>query len=289
MLSPNTWDWLSPLGWIEWPFQPWTKQRWSDACWRPLAPASDTYAQADYGRIHQELGRKGVTLMLLWEEYCAQVGDEHSADNPVKPWRYSQFCENYRQFSKRLKRSMRQVHRAGEKLFIDFAGPTIALMVHGQEVGPANIFVAAMLGVALALQHFSHRGGAGHADAFAPGHQPLGRPLGLVLVALGQVLSHGGETAFVGTAHVAGNTVATVQGLYRMGGNSQLQRQANQGVGHAVAVALEFDVAVDVHAHGFEDRPFPGLHRQGHPSGPGRRFAQTRWRDFLAAFKRHAG
>jgi transposase len=105
---------------------------------------SDIYAQADYGRIHQELGRKGVTLMLLWEEYCAQVGDEHSADNPVKPWRYSQFCENCRQFAKRLKRSMRQVHRAGEKLFIDFAGPTIALMVQGQEVGRANIFVAAM-------------------------------------------------------------------------------------------------------------------------------------------------
>jgi transposase len=104
----------------------------------------DTYAQADHGRIHQELGRKGVTLMLLWEEYCAQVGDEYSADNPVKPWCYSQFCENYRRFAKRLQRSMRQVHRAGEKLFIDFAGPTIALKVHGQEVGRANIFVAAM-------------------------------------------------------------------------------------------------------------------------------------------------
>lgn len=105
---------------------------------------SDSYAQADFGRIHQELARKGVTLMLLWEEYCAQVGDEHSADNPVKPWRYSQFCENYRQFAKRLKRSMRQVHRAGEKLFIDYAGPTIALIDGGQEVGQANLFVAAM-------------------------------------------------------------------------------------------------------------------------------------------------
>ena len=105
---------------------------------------SDIYAQADYGRIHQELARKGVTLMLLWEEYCAQVGCEHSADKPVKPWRYSQFCENYRQFAKRLKRSMRQVHRAGEKLFIDYAGPTIALVVRGQEIGRANIFVAAM-------------------------------------------------------------------------------------------------------------------------------------------------
>ena len=105
---------------------------------------SETNGQADYGRIHQELGRKGVTLMLLWEEYCAQTSDEHSATNRIKPWRYSQFCENYRQFARRLKRSMRQVHRAGEKLFIDYAGPTEALTAHGQEVGRANIFVAAM-------------------------------------------------------------------------------------------------------------------------------------------------
>lgn len=106
------------------------------------APA--TYAQADYGRIHQELRRKGVTLMLLWEEYCAQVSDEHNPEHPTKAWRYSQFCENYRQFTKSLKRSMRQTHRAGEKLFIDFAGPTIALTQQGKELGRANIFVAAM-------------------------------------------------------------------------------------------------------------------------------------------------
>lgn len=105
---------------------------------------SGSYAQADFGQMHQELGRKGVTLMLLWDEYCAQASDEHSAGNGGKPWSYSQFCENYREFSKRLKRSMRQVHRAGEKLFIDYAGPTVALMVHGQEVGRANIFVAAL-------------------------------------------------------------------------------------------------------------------------------------------------
>ena len=86
---------------------------------------SGSYAQADFGQMHQELGRKGVTLMLLWDEYCAQASDEHSAGNGGKPWSYSQFCENYRQFAKRLKRSMRQVHRAGEKLFIDFAGSTI--------------------------------------------------------------------------------------------------------------------------------------------------------------------
>ena len=69
---------------------------------------------------------------------------EHSVDSALKALRYSQFSENYRQFAKRLKRSMRQVHRAGEKMFIDYAGPTIALMAHGQEVGRATIFVAAM-------------------------------------------------------------------------------------------------------------------------------------------------
>ena len=111
-----------------------------------------TFARPDYGRIHQELRRKGVTLMLLWQEYSAQVDDEgdievngqHRANHGVKALRYSQFSENYRQFAKRLKRSMRQTHRAGEKMFIDYAGPTIALFEHGVEVGRANIFVATM-------------------------------------------------------------------------------------------------------------------------------------------------
>jgi hypothetical protein len=96
---------------------------------------ASTFARPDYGRMHQELRRKGVTLMLLWQEYSAQVGEEHCEQSPLKALRYSQFSENYRQFAKRLKRSMRLVHRAGEKMFIDYAGPTIALMVHGQEVG----------------------------------------------------------------------------------------------------------------------------------------------------------
>ena len=104
------------------------------------AQQAPTYARPDYGRIHQELRRKGVTLMLLWEEYCAQVSDEHTPEQPVRALRYSQFCENYRQFAKRLKRSMRQTHHAGEKLFIDYAGPTIALT----DGSRANIFVAAM-------------------------------------------------------------------------------------------------------------------------------------------------
>jgi len=91
------------------------------------------FVQPDYGRIHQELRRKGMTLMLLWEE--------HSTQHPGQTThRYSQFCENYRRYAKSLKRSMRQVHRAGEKLFIDYAGPTLELI----DGSRAHIFVAAL-------------------------------------------------------------------------------------------------------------------------------------------------
>lgn len=98
---------------------------------RPERPAG--FAIPDYGRIHQELRRKGVTLILLWEEYQAEYAGQQT-------WRYTQFCEHYRKFARTLKRSMRQIHRAGEKLFIDFAGPTLGLN-DGTRV---HIFVAAM-------------------------------------------------------------------------------------------------------------------------------------------------
>jgi transposase len=91
------------------------------------------HVQPDFGRIHQELRRKGMTLQLLWEEYQAEHTDSQT-------YRYSQFCDNYRRFAKQLKRSMRQVHRAAEKLFIDYAGPTLALT----DGGRAHIFVSAM-------------------------------------------------------------------------------------------------------------------------------------------------
>ena len=91
------------------------------------------HVQPDYGRLHHELRRKGMTLMLLWEEHRADYAD-------VQTYSYSQFCENYRRFAKQLKRSMRQVHRAGEKLFIDYAGPTIVLA----DGTRAHIFVAAL-------------------------------------------------------------------------------------------------------------------------------------------------
>jgi transposase len=95
------------------------------------------YAQPDYALIHQELKRKGVTLQLLWEEHAAAHGE--------RAHRYSQFCAHYHEYRGTLARSMRQVHRAGEKVFIDYSGDTVAVIdAKSGEVLAAEIFVAAL-------------------------------------------------------------------------------------------------------------------------------------------------
>lgn len=99
----------------------------------PRSASAVPYVEPEWGRIHQELSRKGVTLLLLWEEYVA----EHAE---ARTWRYTQFCEHYKAFTRRLKRSMRQHRRAGEKLFIDFAGSTLALL----DGSRAHVFVSAL-------------------------------------------------------------------------------------------------------------------------------------------------
>jgi transposase len=80
---------------------------------RPATPSARDRPVPEWTRLHQELKKPGVTLMLLWQEYRAQHPTGYA---------YSQFCERYRQWARALKPSMRQVHRAGEKLFVDFSG-----------------------------------------------------------------------------------------------------------------------------------------------------------------------
>ena len=70
-------------------------------------------AVPDFAYIHKELRRTGVTLLLLWVEYAS--------DNPGG-YRYSRFCELYGRWKKKLNPTMRQRHRAGEKIFVDFSG-----------------------------------------------------------------------------------------------------------------------------------------------------------------------
>lgn len=100
-------------------------------------PLIARHAEPDFAHLHHELKRKGVTLQLLWEEYLVA--------HPGRAYRYSQCCLLFRRFHSRLKRSMRQVHHAGDKLFIDYSGATAAV-INGAtgEIRRAEIFVAVL-------------------------------------------------------------------------------------------------------------------------------------------------
>jgi transposase len=100
-----------------------------------LAPVRSGLIEPDYAGMHKELKHKGVTKQLLWEEYKQIQGDNG--------YQYSQYCQRYRDWVLTLKRSMRQVHKAGEKLFIDYCGPTIAIVdARTGEILKAQVFVA---------------------------------------------------------------------------------------------------------------------------------------------------
>ncbi|MEZ5417266.1 MAG: hypothetical protein R2708_07980 [Vicinamibacterales bacterium] len=107
---------------------------------RLYGPAPGTVAddrpEPDLAWMHRELRRPGVTLELLHVEYLAQ--------HPTG-YRYSAFCARYRAWRARQRPSMRQVHRAGEKAFVDYAGqrPTIVDPLTG-EVTPVELFVAVL-------------------------------------------------------------------------------------------------------------------------------------------------
>lgn len=109
---------------------------------RRLFPLGEsTFAEAralpDFAQLHLELKLKGVTRQLLWEEYCAQ--------HPTNYYRYTQFCVLYQEWQKRLRVTLRQTHRAGEKLFVDYCGPTVPVidLATGKGRG-AQIFVAVL-------------------------------------------------------------------------------------------------------------------------------------------------
>jgi transposase len=90
----------------------------------------------DWVKIHQELRRKGVTLSLLWEEY---------KETYPEGYQYSRFCDLHRVWSGKLDLVMRQEHRAGEKMFVDYAGQTVPVVdPSGGSTREAQIFVAVL-------------------------------------------------------------------------------------------------------------------------------------------------
>jgi len=80
----------------------------------------------DWSKVHEELKRRGVTLMILWEEHRAECTDGHG---------YSRFCDLYSEWRKRLSPIMRQTHVAGDNLFVDWAGDTVPIIDAAKRCG----------------------------------------------------------------------------------------------------------------------------------------------------------
>jgi len=102
----------------------------------PLRSPGGSRPLPDYDYIHAELRKKGVTLSLLWQEYKEQ--EPHG-------YQYSQFCHRYRQWAAKIDPVMRQEHRAGEKMFVDYTGQTVTLNdAHTNTTRTAQVFVAVL-------------------------------------------------------------------------------------------------------------------------------------------------
>jgi transposase len=101
-----------------------------------ITPGTRRKAEPDWPAIHRELRRPGVTLMLLWQEYRARESEGYG---------YSRFCELYGEWESRLSPTMRQVHPAGERLFVDYAGQTVDVIDGATgEVHQVQVFVAVL-------------------------------------------------------------------------------------------------------------------------------------------------
>jgi transposase len=91
----------------------------------------------NFQRMHQELrSHRHLTLSLLWQEY---------KENHGEGYQYSRFCQLYRNWEKKLDVVMRQEHRAGDKMYVDHAGPTVPVVdPESGELREASIFVAVL-------------------------------------------------------------------------------------------------------------------------------------------------
>jgi len=104
----------------------------------PKTPSSNSRVIPcpDWSVVHTELRKKSVTLRLLWVEYREAHPDGYG---------YSQFCALYRQWAKLLKSSMRLTHKAGEKVFVDYAGQTVPIVDPSTgEVREVQIFIGVL-------------------------------------------------------------------------------------------------------------------------------------------------
>ena len=103
---------------------------------RASAESAGRRTVPDWRTIERELKKKGVTLSLLWQEYRERGPDGYGR---------SRFCQLFRIWQGRLDVSLRQDYKAGEKLFVDYAGQTVGVIdPKSGEIREAQIFVAVL-------------------------------------------------------------------------------------------------------------------------------------------------
>jgi hypothetical protein len=120
---------------------------------RPIPPENRGMPPLDY--LYQELKKKGITLQLLWCEY--------KQSNP-EGYQYSQFCKRYQSWVDKLDVCLRQEYRAGEKLFVDYAGQTIPVQK------PISLWLLWVPAITPSPKPVSHR-------IYLPGSVPMSTPL----------------------------------------------------------------------------------------------------------------
>jgi transposase len=125
---------------VKWPLpENWNEQQIERTLFpqRPAAAIWRKHPEPDWAQIHQELQtHQDLTLLLVWQE---------GRESDPSGYGYSRFCDLYRRWLKKLDLVLRQEHRAGEKMFVDYAGATIP--IHDPQSGavhPAAVFVAVL-------------------------------------------------------------------------------------------------------------------------------------------------
>ena len=94
----------------------------------------------DYEQLHREMAKSGVTLSLLWSEYCEQC-----RRNGDVPFMHTQFCKYYRDYAAVHKATMHIERKPGEQTEVDWAGRTLRIIDNlTGEVITAYIFVAVL-------------------------------------------------------------------------------------------------------------------------------------------------
>ncbi len=94
----------------------------------------------DCEKLHKEMAKSGVTLTLLWDEYCGEC-----KQNGQLPFAYTQYCHYYHKYVQTTKATMHIHHKPGEQIEVDWAGKTANIIdrITGDSI-PAYVFVAVL-------------------------------------------------------------------------------------------------------------------------------------------------